>query len=109
MHLSRLDMSRHRVGEVTKFSNVGGSSDVNTLRVIIERGICGCQGGWEAAVHGWVDEFGALTKEDLPKMVEAETSLFHDIRYRHCLEIATMVDFTRFPVHERVVRSCKWV
>ena len=102
-------MSRHGVGEVTKFRNVSSGSDVNTLRMIVERGVRGCQGGWEAAVHGWVDEFGALTKEDLPKMVEAETSLFHDIRYRHCLEVATMVDFTRFPVDERVVCSCKGV
>ena len=56
-------MSRHGVGEVTKFDNVGGGSDVNTLRVIVERGIRGRQGGWEALVHGWVDEFGALSQD----------------------------------------------
>jgi hypothetical protein len=39
MHLGRLDMSRHGVGELTKFDNVGGGSDVNTLRrAIVERG-----------------------------------------------------------------------
>ena len=107
MHLSGLDVSRHGIGEITKFRDVSGGGNVNTLCVIVERGLRGCQGGWEAAVHGRVDEFGALTKEDLPKMVKAKTSLFHDICYGHRLEVATMVDFARFPVYERVVRCCK--
>jgi hypothetical protein len=42
-------------------------------------------------------------------MVEAETSLFYDIYYRRCLEVATMVYFTRLSVHERVVCSYKGI
>lgn len=50
---------------------------------------------------------GLMSSAHCPKMVEAETSLFHEICYRHCLEVATMVYFTRLPAHEGVSVAVK--
>lgn len=60
VHLSRLDMRRHRAGKVTELSNVGCGGDIDTLRVIVQGGIGGREGWGETIIHCGIDELGAL-------------------------------------------------
>jgi len=103
MHFSGLDVSRDRVGQVSQLSDIGGSSYVKALAVIVQRWVGGSQRRWKAAVHGRIHELCTLSEQNLAEVVEAETRLLHSIGHSHSLEVATMVHCASFPVNERVV------
>lgn len=106
MHLSRLDVRRHWIGEVAKLSDVCGGMDVDTLNVVVERGVSRSQVGGQAAVHRRVDELSALREQELADVVERKTGLLHGVRDRHRLEVAAVVDLAGLSINERVVRGC---
>ncbi len=106
VHLGRLDMSRHGIREVSKFANICSSVDINSLRVIVERGICGGEVGWKTAIHRRVHQFSALCKEEFADVVKCQTRLFHRVRHSHSLEVAAMVDFACFAINKWVICGC---
>lgn len=106
MHLSRLNVRRHWVGEIAKLSNVRRRVDVDTLDVVVERRVGRSQVGGQAAVHRRVDELSALREQELADMVERETRLLHGVRDRHRLEVAAVVDLAGLAINERVVGGC---
>ena len=81
MHLGGLNMSRYRVCEVSEFSNVSSSVDIDALRVIVERGISRGKIGRQTTVHSGVHQLSGLRKEELADMVKCHTRLFHCVRH----------------------------
>lgn len=106
MHLSRLDVRRHRVGEVAKLSDVRRGMDVDTLDVVVERRVGRSQVGGQAAVHRRVDKLSALREQELADVVKRKTGLLHGVRDRHRLEVAAVVDLAGLSINERVVGGC---
>lgn len=106
VHLSRLDVCRHWVGEVAKLPDVRRGVDVDTLDVVVERRVGRSQVGGQAAVHRRVDELSALCEQELSDVVERETRLLHGVCDRHCLEVAAVVDLAGLSINERVVGGC---
>ena len=70
VHLSRLDVSRHRVGEVTKFTNIRRRMDVDPLCMVVEGRIGGGKTGRQPAVHSRVHQLCALRKEKLSNVMQ---------------------------------------
>lgn len=63
------------------------------------------KGWWQSTVHSRVEEFRALREEQLAQMVQPEPCLLHDIRYRHCLEVATIVNLPGATVNDGIIRG----
>lgn len=106
VHLSRLDVRRHWVGEVAELSDVRRSVNVDALDVVVERRVGRSKVGGQAAVHRRVDKLSALREQELADVVERKTSLLHSIRHRHRLEVTAVVDLAGLAINERVVGGC---
>lgn len=106
VHLSRLYVSRNRVGEVAEFADVCGGVDVDTFGEVIVGRISRGEIRRETTVHHRVDKLRALREEQFANVVEGETGLLHGVSDGHSLEIATVVNTAGLAVNERVIGSC---
>src|ERR1700737_5068715 len=73
MHLRRLNVSRNRVCQVSKFTNIRSSSDIKTFCVIVQRRVSRGERRRETTVHSRIDKFGTLGEHQLSDMMQCKT------------------------------------
>lgn len=62
-------MRRDRVREITELAGVRRDVDVDALGVVVKRRVRRSDTGRQAAVHGRVEDLGALREEQLANVV----------------------------------------